>query len=241
MNLCVWLARMPMKATGFAVGVSRARPWTAPSSWLEQQRLVVCSTLEWSVVQMQIYICFLWADMYEEWGYDDIALLQIYLCFLWADMYGEWGYDDTALLQIYLCFLWISSCAPPRTNNQWWPLVGLWQLQLNYSMTLEEEKINHGFGGNNLWRMIWFVESAIFYNSVKIAFDLVQWARGNKDYPNACGESLPFKFDNFPCVWQYTWIGLISFTLLIMDLYLSIINIDTFRHKINTSKDGGRN
>ena len=36
MNLCVWLARMPMKATGFAVGVSRARPWTAPSSWLEQ-------------------------------------------------------------------------------------------------------------------------------------------------------------------------------------------------------------
>ena len=26
MNLCVWLARMPMKATGFAVGVSRARP-----------------------------------------------------------------------------------------------------------------------------------------------------------------------------------------------------------------------
>ena len=26
MNLCVCLARMPMKATGFAVGVSRARP-----------------------------------------------------------------------------------------------------------------------------------------------------------------------------------------------------------------------
>ena len=26
MNLCVWFARMPMKATGFAVGVFRARP-----------------------------------------------------------------------------------------------------------------------------------------------------------------------------------------------------------------------
>ena len=34
--VCVCLAIMPMKATGFAVGVSRARPWTAPSSWLEQ-------------------------------------------------------------------------------------------------------------------------------------------------------------------------------------------------------------
>ena len=99
MNLCVCLARMPMKATGFAVGVSRARPWTAPSSWLEQQRLVVCSTLEWSVVQMQIYLCFLWADMYEEWGYVFYASAFCWIqinCLEWR--MAEWPFRSSLLL-----------------------------------------------------------------------------------------------------------------------------------------------
>ena len=65
MNCSVWVARMPIKATGSAAGVCRARPENAPASWLGRYGLVAGSTLEWSVVQMRICLCFLWVDMCE--------------------------------------------------------------------------------------------------------------------------------------------------------------------------------